>query len=104
MAGVSGQLFAKNSQAIFYNFKIKPAQRMLDFDFLCGRNIPSIAGIVQAGSSGGFQKLFFGSEEIAIPVYGSTQQAARAHPKADIFLNFASFRSAQQHPRHIGVN
>jgi hypothetical protein len=33
-----------------------------------GRETPSVACIVQPGSSG-FQKLFFGSEEIAIPVY-----------------------------------
>ena len=37
---------------------------------VAGRSIPSVACIVQPGSSGGFQKLFFGSEEIAIPVYG----------------------------------
>eukprot|EP01025_Chloroclados_australasicus_P000761 TRINITY_DN10289_c0_g1_i1.p1 TRINITY_DN10289_c0_g1~~TRINITY_DN10289_c0_g1_i1.p1 ORF type:complete len:613 (-),score=80.50 TRINITY_DN10289_c0_g1_i1:512-2350(-) len=97
MVGIGGQLFSKDSQAIFFNFKAKPAQRMLDFDFLCGRTLPSVAAIVQPGASGGgFQKLFFGHEEIAIPVYGSTQQAARAHQKADIFLNFASFRSAYE--------
>lgn len=35
-----------------------------------GRQTPSVACIVQPGSPGGFQKLFFGAEEIAIPVYG----------------------------------
>ena len=35
-----------------------------------GRETPSIACVVQPGSSGGFQKLFFGKVEIAIPVYG----------------------------------
>lgn len=35
-----------------------------------GRPTPSVACIVQPGSNGGFQKLFFGKEEIAIPVYG----------------------------------
>lgn len=29
-----------------------------------------MACIVQPGSNGGFQKVFFGDEEIAIPVYG----------------------------------
>lgn len=123
-----GQLFSKDTQAILYNYKQKPVQRMLDFDFLCGerragsgeeetkarrvasdlahccalraaacgmrsstaphcpigaaffphhprhatpgRKTPSVACIVQPGSSG-FQKLFFGSEEIAIPVYAT---------------------------------
>jgi ATP citrate (pro-S)-lyase len=62
-----GQLFSKDTQAIFYNWKQLPVQRMLDFDFLCGRKTPSVAVIVQPGSGGGFQKLFFGQEEIAIP-------------------------------------
>ncbi|KAL0040061.1 hypothetical protein WJX79_004660 [Trebouxia sp. C0005] len=69
---------------------------MLDFDYLCGRSTPSVACIVQPGSSGGFQKLFFGSEEIAIPVYGSTPAAIKAHRAADVFINFASFRSAYE--------
>jgi ATP citrate (pro-S)-lyase len=81
-------------QAIFYNYKQKPVQRMLDFDYLCGehpacmalnpgarapssplvhtagRATPSVGCVVVPGSSGGFQKLFFGKEEIAIPSYG----------------------------------
>jgi len=68
---------------------------MLDFDYLCGRDIPSVAAIVQPGApSGGFQKLFFGKEEVAIPTYPSTEEATEAHPKADVFINFSSFRSA----------
>ena len=31
-----GQIFSRESQAIFYNWKANPVQRMLDFDFLCG--------------------------------------------------------------------
>ena len=31
-----GQLFSRETQAIFFNYKEKPVQRMLDFDFLCG--------------------------------------------------------------------
>lgn len=91
-----GQIFSADTQAVFYNWKQKPIQRMLDFDYLCGRSTPSVACIVQPGSSGGFQKLFFGSEEIAIPVYGSTPAAIKAHRAADVFINFASFRSAYE--------
>lgn len=92
----TGQLFSKTTQALFYNYKQLPIQRMLDFDFLCGthqlflvnmvewhswltyslptlcsfigRETPSVAGIINPGSDG-FQKLFFGQEEIAIPVH-----------------------------------
>eukprot|EP00198_Chlamydomonas_reinhardtii_P012618 XP_001701955.1 ATP citrate lyase, subunit B [Chlamydomonas reinhardtii] len=91
-----GQLFNKETQAIFFNYKEKPVQRMLDFDFVCGRETPSVAALVTPGSSGGFQKLFFGKNEIAIPVYGSIAEATRKHPKADVFINYASFRSAYE--------
>lgn len=32
----TGQLFSQTTQALFYNYKQLPIQRMLDFDFLCG--------------------------------------------------------------------
>jgi hypothetical protein len=32
----TGQLFSRTTQALFYNYKQLPIQRMLDFDFLCG--------------------------------------------------------------------
>lgn len=35
-----------------------------------GRETPSVAGIINPGSEG-FQKLFFGQEEIAIPVHSA---------------------------------
>ena len=31
-----GQIFSPDTQAIFFNWKANPVQRMLDFDFLCG--------------------------------------------------------------------
>lgn len=37
-----------------------------------------------------------GKEEIAIPQYSSTAEAAEAHPLADVFINFSSFRSAYE--------
>jgi len=89
-----GNLFSNTTQCLFYNYKPKPAQRMLDFDFLCGRSTPSIACVVTPGSKGGFQRLFFGSEEIAVPVRGSIEEAAKEFPQADVFVNFASQRSA----------
>ncbi|XP_030539955.1 ATP-citrate synthase beta chain protein 2 [Rhodamnia argentea] len=89
----TGQLFSRTTQALFYNYKQLPIQRMLDFDFLCGRETPSVAGIINPGSEG-FQKLFFGLEEIAIPVHSTIEAACAAHPTADVFINFASFRSA----------
>lgn len=36
--------------------------------WLAGRGKPSIACVVQPGNPGGFQKVFFGREEVAIPL------------------------------------
>ena len=63
-----------------------------------GRETPSVACVVQPGNPGGFQKVFFGREEVAIPVQGSVQDAVKAHPRADVFINFASFRRSAGMP------
>eukprot|EP01100_Stratorugosa_tubuloviscum_P014193 TRINITY_DN744_c0_g1_i5.p1 TRINITY_DN744_c0_g1~~TRINITY_DN744_c0_g1_i5.p1 ORF type:complete len:613 (+),score=320.44 TRINITY_DN744_c0_g1_i5:700-2538(+) len=90
----NGQLFNRTTQAIIYNFKIEPVQRMLDFDYLCKREIPSVAALVTPGSGNGNQKVFFGATEIFIPIFGSTEEAAAAFPNASVFISYASFRSA----------
>lgn len=40
------------------------------FVYALGRETPSVAGIINPGAEG-FQKLFFGQEEIAIPVHST---------------------------------
>lgn len=47
-------LFNKDTQAIFWNNDAKPIQRMLDYDYLCGRSSPSIAAIVQPSKPASF--------------------------------------------------
>lgn len=91
---MDGRLFSKDTQALIYNFKPNPVQRMLDFDYLCGRETPSIAALVSPGSAGGSHKVFFGTKEILLPMYGSIKAAVAEHPNADVMINFASFRSA----------
>ena len=39
-----GQIFSRDTQAIFYNWKPSPVQRMLDFDFLCGKLLIPLSG------------------------------------------------------------
>ncbi|KAF6000589.1 citrate synthase [Cyanidiococcus yangmingshanensis] len=88
-------LFSRTTQAIFYNYKPAPVQNMLDFDYVCYRETPSVAAVVTPGAlSGGFRKAFFGHREITLPEYGSLKEAARIHQQADVFINFASYRSA----------
>ncbi|EGG16063.1 ATP citrate synthase [Cavenderia fasciculata] len=88
------RLFSKQSQALIYNYKEAAVQRMLDFDNVSQRDTPSVAGLIHPGSDGGFYKAFFGFKELVIPVFNSVKEACQACPNADVFLNFASHRSA----------
>ena len=84
--------FTAQTQALFYNLKAKPLQQMLDFDYLCKRTTPSVAGIIHLERKG-FHKAFFGSAEILIPIYTTLQEAVMKQSQADVLVNFASFRS-----------
>ena len=88
------RLFTKDTQAIFWNNNKKAIQRMLDYDYVIKRETPSVAAIVAPTSSNKFEKFFWGGDEIMVPVYKNTADAKAAHPNADVFLNFASFRTA----------
>lgn len=87
-------LFDKNTQAFIYNMQRNAVQRMLDFDYVARRETPSVAAMINPSGSDGFQKFFFGPEEILIPVYKLLKNAANKHRNVDVMINFASFRSA----------
>jgi len=87
------KLFDKNTQAIIFGYQQRAIQRMLDFDYACGRETPSIAAIVNP-TRGGYHKCFWGSKEIILPMYTTIEEASKNHPQADVMVNFASFRSA----------
>eukprot|EP01112_Ceratiomyxa_fruticulosa_P012777 TRINITY_DN3561_c0_g1_i2.p1 TRINITY_DN3561_c0_g1~~TRINITY_DN3561_c0_g1_i2.p1 ORF type:complete len:732 (-),score=144.82 TRINITY_DN3561_c0_g1_i2:8-2203(-) len=89
----SSMLFTRQTQAIIYNFKENAVQGMLDFDTLCSRETPSVAALVAPGQEG-FHKVFFKTSELLLNVYPTVSAAVRSHPKASVFINFASFRSA----------
>ncbi len=87
-------LFTKDTQAIFWNNNASAIQRMLDYDYVINRVKPSVAAIVAPTSGNKFEKFFYGPDEIMVPVFRNTVEAAAAFPKADVLLNFASFRTA----------
>lgn len=91
---MSQLLFTKDTQAIFWNNNASAIQRMLDYDFVIGRATPSVAAIVAPTADSKFAKFFWGSDEIMINLYKTTADAKKAHPNADVLLNFASFRTA----------
>jgi len=89
-----GALFTKDTQAIFWNNNASAIQRMLDYDYVINRTKPSVAAIVAPTSGNKFEKFFYGPDEIMVPVFRNTTEAAAAFPNADVLLNFGSFRTA----------
>ncbi|WP_295055851.1 citrate/2-methylcitrate synthase [Sulfuricurvum sp.] len=89
-----GALFTKDTQAIFWNNNASAIQRMLDYDYVINRVKPSVAAIVAPTSGNKFEKFFYGPDEIMVPVFRNTTEAAAAFPNADVLLNFGSFRTA----------
>ena len=87
-------LFDKQTQAIFYGYHANAIQRMLDFDYICRREKPSVAAIVAPTRSNGYHKCFWGNKEILIPIYRHFEEAVEKHPNADVVINFSSYRSA----------
>jgi len=87
------ELFHRNTRSFVYGAQYRAVQRMLDFDYLCRRELPSVAGIITPDGEG-FEKFFWGTREIIIHRYRSLSAAAAAHPEADVLVNFASERSA----------
>lgn len=88
-------MFSKKSTAIIYGRHLDVAQRMLDFDYLSGRT-PSVAGLIDPGSRrSSVTKLFFGGEEILVPIYPSFADIP-ADASIDTLINLASFRSATE--------
>lgn len=86
--------FNPNTRAIVFGMQIRAVQGMLDFDFLCRRENPSVAALVFPFSGNHYQKFYWGKKEIMVPVYSSMGESLRKHPDVDVLVNFASFRSA----------
>lgn len=89
----SVEIFTKDTEAFVYGYQQNAVQRMLDFDFACGRKIPSVTAIINP-SRGGWHKAFYGAKEILVPMYKTLKEACAKHPKADVVVNFSSQRSA----------
>jgi len=87
-------LFDVDTQAIVYGMQRNAVQRMLDFDYVCGRKTPSVAAMINPSGRDGLHKVLFGKNEILIPIYKELKDAVKQHPKSDVLVNFASFRSA----------
>ncbi|XP_014246746.1 ATP-citrate synthase [Cimex lectularius] len=89
-------LFSSESKAIIWGMQTRAVQSMLDFDFVCRREEPSVSCLVYPFTGDHKLKFYWGHKEVLIPVYKRMDDAMAKHPKADVLINFASLRSAYE--------
>jgi ATP citrate (pro-S)-lyase len=79
----------------------RAVQGMLDFDFMCKRETPSVAAMVYPFGGSHVQKFYWGTKETLIPVFTSLKEAVEQFPEVDVVVNFASCRSVYDSTREI---
>jgi len=92
-AGHASLQMTEDSQCCVFNLQTAAVQRMLDFDYMCKRKKPSVAAMIYAFAGTSNIKVFWGTQEVFIPVYQTVKKAVDAHPNITVMVNFASFRS-----------
>ncbi|KAI0830411.1 citrate synthase [Hypoxylon sp. FL0890] len=86
-------LFNNKTRCFVYGLQNRAVQGMLDFDFICKRQTPSVAGIIYTFGGQFVSKMYWGTSETLLPVYQETSKAMAKHPDVDVVVNFASSRS-----------
>jgi len=89
------ELFSRETKAFIYGSQTAAVQRMLDFDYMCRKDSPSVVAMITP-ERGGFEKFFWGTKEIRIPRLTSIARASEEFPEADVMVNFASQRSSYE--------
>ncbi|XP_017293689.1 ATP-citrate synthase isoform X1 [Kryptolebias marmoratus] len=87
-------LFSKQTKAIVWGMQTRAVQGMLDFDYVCSRDQPSVAAMVYPFTGDHKQKFYWGHKEILLPVYKNMDDAMKKHHEVDVLISFASLRSA----------
>ncbi|KAK1794461.1 hypothetical protein P4O66_011324, partial [Electrophorus voltai] len=87
-------LFSSHTKAIVWGMQTRAVQGMMDFDYVCSREEPSVAAMVYPFIGDHKQKFYWGHKEILLPVYKNMADAMRKHPEVDVLISFASLRSA----------
>ncbi|KAG9121773.1 citrate synthase, partial [Ceratobasidium sp. 392] len=85
--------FDASTRSFVYGLQPRAIQGMLDFDYSCGRETPSVAATIYPFGGHHIQKFYWGTKETLLPVYTSVKEAVEKHPDADVVVNFASSRS-----------
>jgi ATP-citrate lyase alpha-subunit len=87
-------MFTTTTTAVFYNTNANVIQRMFDFEFLVSRDQPSIIATIHPNNNKKYIIAYFGDKPIIIPQFKTIEDCYNELGKADILLNFASFRTA----------
>lgn len=87
-------MFTRKTKAIVWGMQTRAVQSMLDFDFVCRRDEPSVVAMVYPFTGDHKQKFYWGHKEVLITVYKKMEDAMVKHKDADVLVNFASLRSA----------
>ncbi|XP_067100577.1 ATP-citrate synthase isoform X1 [Osmerus mordax] len=87
-------LFSSHTKSIVWGMQTRAVQGMLDFDYVCSRDEPSVAAMVYPFTGDHKQKFYWGHKEILLPVYKNMADAMKKHPEVDVLISFASLRSA----------
>jgi ATP-citrate lyase alpha-subunit len=87
-------MFTTTTTAVFYNTNANVIQRMFDFEFLVSRDQPSIIAAIHPNNNKKYIIAYFGDKPIIIPQFKTIEDCYNELGKADILLNFASFRTA----------
>uniref|UniRef100_A0A3Q2UDG2 ATP-citrate synthase n=1 Tax=Fundulus heteroclitus TaxID=8078 RepID=A0A3Q2UDG2_FUNHE len=87
-------LFTKHTKALVWGMQTRAVQGMLDFDYVCSRDEPSVSALIYPFTGDHKQKFYWGHKEILIPVYKNMSDAMKKHPDVDVLISFASLRSA----------
>jgi len=86
-------LFHPKTRCFVYGLQPRAVQGMLDFDFICKRKNPSVAGIIYTFGGQFVSKMYWGTSETLLPVYQNVEKAMAKHADVDTVVNFASSRS-----------
>jgi len=81
------------TKCVVYGLQNRAVQGMLDFDYMCKREKPSVSAMIFPFSANHYIKFYWGTQEILLPVYQDMKECFAKHPDTSVMVNFASFRS-----------
>lgn len=93
--------FSNKTRSFIYGMQPRAVQGMLDFDFMCKRDGPSVAAMVYPFGGNHVQKFYWGTKETLIPVFTALKDAVEKFPDVDTVVNFASCRSVYSSTNEI---